>query len=110
MTIDDVINAKNYFSALLLHAAAFALVVMNIPKSANIGATDELGAFFDVPNRTLALVTAVMLGLGDAAINNVIYSTVSTVWKEESASAFALMKENGLSRSILTFCYKLAHQ
>merc|ERR1712227_790061 len=89
--------------ALFLHAAAFALVVMNIPKSANIGATDELGAFFDVPNRTLALVTAVMLGPGDAAINNVIYSTVSTVWKEESASAFALMKCLQSSAAAISF-------
>ena len=92
----------------MLHAAAFALVVMNIPKSANIGATDELGAYFDVPNRTLALVTAVMLGLGDAAINNVIYSTVSTVWKEESASAFALMKEKvSQGQFVATFSTKM---
>ena len=66
---------------------------MNIPKSANIGATDELGAVFDVPNRTAALATAIMLGLGDSIVNNVVYSTVSTVWKEKSASAFALMKK-----------------
>ena len=80
---------------------------MNIPADANIEATDNVGIFFEVPNRTLALAVAVMLGLGDAAINNVIYSTVSTAWKDESASAFALMKVFYLNlTSMLNFNFK----
>ena len=65
---------------------------MNIPANANIEETDGVGVVVDVPSRELALTVAVMLGLGEAAINNVIYSTVSKAWKDESASAFALMK------------------
>jgi len=89
--------------ALFLHLSAFAIVIMNIPANANISETDDVGVLFDVPNRTLALATATMLGLGDAAINNVIYSTVSTVWKAESASAFALMKCLQSSAAAISF-------
>jgi len=89
--------------ALFLHLISFAIVIMNIPADANIEATDNVGVFFEVPNRTLALAVAVMLGLGDAAINNVIYSTVSTAWKDESASAFALMKCLQSSAAAISF-------
>jgi len=89
--------------ALLLHLISFAIVIMNIPANANIEATDGVGVFVEVPNRTLALAVAVMLGLGDAAINNVIYSTVSTAWKDESASAFALMKCLQSSAAAISF-------
>ena len=52
--------------ALFLHLSAFAFVIMNIPANANISASDDVGLLFDIPNRTLALATATMLGLGDA--------------------------------------------
>merc|ERR1712193_410946 len=89
--------------ALLVNAIALTIVVMNIPYDANKGPSDGFGMFFETPSRSMALITAVMLGLSDAAINNVIYSTVSTVWKEESASAFALMKCTQSAASAISF-------
>ena len=90
--LETCVLSLKRFSALLLHLFSFAIVIMNIPANANIEETDDVGVFFAVPNRTLALVVGVMLGLGEAVINNVIYSTISTAWKDESVSAFALMK------------------
>ena len=76
---------------------------MNIPADANIEPTDKVGVVFDVPNRPLALAAAVMLGLGDSVVNNVIYSTVSAAWKGETTEAFALMKCAQSSAAAISF-------
>ena len=65
----------------------------NIPLNANISSTDDLPLVFPKTILSIVLVTAFMLGLGDAGVNNVIYTTISTVWHHDSAPAFALMKE-----------------
>ena len=56
-----------------------------------------------MPNRPLALAVAVMLGLGDLVVNNVIYSTVSAAWKGETTEAFALMKCAQSSAAAISF-------
>ena len=58
------------------------------------------------PNRILAILVTFLLGVGDAGVNNVIFTSVSQVWKDDTASAFGLMKESVLkkgSRWILIF-------
>ena len=84
---------KKVLRCLLLHFGAFALVMCNIPLNANISSTDDLPLVFPNTILSMVLVTAFMLGLGDAGVNNVIYTTISTVWHHDSAPAFALMKE-----------------
>ena len=77
----------------MIHGIAFAFTYMNIPRAANQSVQYDSPAFFGVSNQHLALLTAFMLGLGDAGVNNVIYTSISSIWSTDSASAFALMKE-----------------
>lgn len=79
-------------ACLVIHGIAFAFTYMNIPRAANQSVQYDSPAFFGVPNQHLALLTAFMLGLGDAGVNNVIYTSISSIWSTDSASAFALMK------------------
>lgn len=79
-------------ACLVIHGVAFAFVYMNIPRAANQSIQYQSPAFFTVPNQNLALLTAFMLGVGDAGVNNVIYTSISSIWSDDSASAFALMK------------------
>ena len=51
-----------------------------------------LGCILKKSNQVIALVTAFLLGFGDAGLNNVIYTTITKVWSTNSAPAFALMK------------------
>jgi len=102
-----------FFSCFVLHFAAYALVIVNLPLIANVEATDDLPMVLEKTNRNLVIVTAFLLGLGDAGVNNVIYTTISSVWHEDSAPAFALMKElsfNGTGvfyRKYSIFCLKI---
>jgi len=67
---------------------------LNIPKTANQDETLEAPAVLEIPSKNLALITAFLLGLGDAGVNNVIYTTITSIWKDDTVSAFGLMKEN----------------
>ena len=51
-----------------------------------------LTCIVEEPSAKIAVFTAFLLGLGDAGVNNAIYTTISKIWKKESAPAFALMK------------------
>ena len=86
---------------LVIHGVAFAFVYMNIPRAANQSIQYQSPAFFTVPNQNLALLTAFMLGVGDAGVNNVIYTSISSIWSDDSASAFALMKESGPLKDLM---------
>ena len=60
---------------------------------ANQDATEDAPAVLELPSKYLALVTAFLLGLGDAGVNNVIYTSITLIWKDDTVSAFGLMKE-----------------
>ena len=42
--------------------------------------------------QALALVAAFLLAMGDAGVNNVIYTTVPIVWGDKSLPAYGLFK------------------
>ena len=42
--------------------------------------------------QALALVSAFVLAMGDAGVNNVIYTTVPIVWGDKSLPAYGLFK------------------
>ena len=90
------------FSCLFIHFGAFVCIYLNIPKTANQDETSEAPAVLEMPNKNLALFTAFLLGLGDAGVNNVIYTTITFIWKDDTVSAFGLMKENFSKRHIRT--------
>lgn len=90
--MDKVKRPQLLIGCILLHFVAFGLVLANIPLDANIESTDAQPAFFEATNKTLVLLTAFLLGFGDAGVNNVIYTSISTIWHADSAPAFALMK------------------
>jgi len=41
----------------------------------------------------MALASAALLGMGDAGVSNVIYTTIPIVWGNKSLSAFGLFKD-----------------
>ena len=75
---------------MVTHLAAFALSLVFLPNLSPLGETD-LPAL-SPPSAWPLLLTAALLGLGDAALNTQIISLLSTQYKENSAHAFALMK------------------
>lgn len=101
--VKDISRTKLLISALTIHILAFFIVIANIPLQANIESTDDFPMILGQPRRDLALFTAFLLGLGDALINNVIYSTITTVWSGNSAAAFGLLKCLQSAASAISF-------
>ena len=46
-----------------------------------------------IQKKALALVAAYLIGMGDAGVSNVIYTTVPIVWGDKSLPAFGVFKE-----------------
>jgi len=88
---------------LFIHFGAFVCIYLNIPKTANQDETLEAPAVLETPSKNLALITAFLLGLGDAGVNNVIYTTITFIWKDDTVSAFGLMKCLQSSASAISF-------
>jgi len=88
---------------LFIHFGAFVCIYLNIPKMANQDETNDPPAFFETPSKNLALFTAFLLGLGDAGVNNVIYTSITFIWKDDTVSAFGLMKCLQSSASAISF-------
>ena len=93
-----IIKIKNLqiLSCIVIHLVAFCFVLVNLPLDANMNPTDLapciVTCIVERPSAKIAVFTAFLLGIGDAGVNNVIYTTISKIWKKESAPAFALMK------------------
>jgi len=88
---------------LCIHFGAFVCIYLNIPKIANQKETLDQPAVLEAPSKNLALFTAFLLGLGDAGVNNVIYTTITFIWKDDTVSAFGLMKCLQSSASAISF-------
>merc|ERR1712122_455982 len=69
---------------------AFYLAFINLPASAPLGPTDE--AAFISSNQYVAIVTSFLLGFADACYNTQIMSMLGTLYSNDSAPAFALLK------------------
>ena len=68
------------------------LILINIPNDANQNETHAAPLVLSSPNKPVALVTAVLLGFSDAGINNVIYTSIPLIWKDNTLPAFSLFK------------------
>ena len=75
---------------LLAHLAAFSLSLLFLPHLAPLG--DTATSSFVAPQSWAILLTATLMGLGDAAFNTQIISFLSTNYRDNSSQAFALMK------------------
>ena len=75
---------------LLAHLAAFTLSLLFLPHLSPLGDTDT--SSFSAPHSWAILLTATLMGLGDAAFNTQIISFLSTNYRDNSSQAFALMK------------------
>ncbi|CAG5112232.1 Oidioi.mRNA.OKI2018_I69.chr2.g6471.t1.cds [Oikopleura dioica] len=92
--MENISRTKILMGCCLLHIAAYALSLLNYSFSANLDPTDNppsLGIFSET-SRQVAIAIAFLLGLGDAGVNNVIYTSITKGFPEDTTSAFALMK------------------
>ncbi len=63
------------------------------PKSrANQRETHTVPLLLSSPNKAIALIAAILLAMSDAGINNIIYTTIPLIWKENTLPAFSLFK------------------
>ena len=79
---------------------AFFLSFINLPLASprlDLPLADQEPAYI-TSNEYLAIFTSFLLGFGDACYNTQIYSIIGTVYKDDSAPAFALFK---VKKSIL---------
>ena len=75
---------------LVTHLAAFSLSLLCLPHLSPLGDTSTSALL--PPTTWLVLLTAALMGLGDAAFNTQIISLLTTNYREQSSQAFALMK------------------
>lgn len=90
--MENISRTKILMGCCLLHVAAYGLSLCNYPFSANLDATDNSPEIFSETSREVAIAIAFLLGLGDAGVNNVIYTSITKGFPEDTTSAFALMK------------------
>ncbi|XP_055335100.1 UNC93-like protein MFSD11 isoform X2 [Paramacrobiotus metropolitanus] len=74
----------------MVHIITFFLIFLNIPFDAPL--RDSQFAAFIQPNIYLGVFCCFLLGLGDASFNTQVYSLLGSVFRADSASAFALFK------------------
>lgn len=74
----------------LIHCVAYFLIFLNLPDKAPLAETMDKG--FIEPNAPLAIFCSFLLGFGDACYNTQIYSILGGVFRDNSASAFAIFK------------------
>jgi MFS family permease len=74
----------------VLSMIAYFLTFINLPGDANLRETDE-PAFIE-SNTPLAIFTSFLLGFSDACFNTQVFSILGGTFRENSASAFAIMK------------------
>ena len=76
----------------LIQLGGVILIVINIPKDANQRETYEVPLLLSAPNKAVALIAAILLAISDAGFNNIIYTKIPSIWKEDTLPAFSLFK------------------
>lgn len=74
----------------VIHVIGFFLIFLNLPNAAPF--EDTYDEAFITSSAPLAIFCSFLLGFGDACFNTQIYSTLGGVYKDHSASAFAIFK------------------
>lgn len=108
--MENISRTKILIGCCTLHLVAYALSLMNYPYEANLGSTDNLPSMglLQETSRTVAIAIAFLLGLGDAGVNNVIYTSITKGFPEDTTSAFALMKF--IQSSTCALCFFINNQ
>uniref|UniRef100_A0A1A9WHT8 UNC93-like protein MFSD11 n=1 Tax=Glossina brevipalpis TaxID=37001 RepID=A0A1A9WHT8_9MUSC len=91
-------------TAYVIHLTAFALIYLNLPDNAPFKETEDV-SYIDPPKIWLALLCALLLGLGDGSYNTQIYSMLAGVFVKQSAAAFALFKFTQSVAAAVAFYY-----
>uniref|UniRef100_A0A4W5P8K2 Major facilitator superfamily domain containing 11 n=1 Tax=Hucho hucho TaxID=62062 RepID=A0A4W5P8K2_9TELE len=91
---------------LITHFVAFYLIFLNIASDAPIAPEEgtHLQAYI-TPRYTVALLCSFLLGLGDSCFNTQLLSIVGFMFREDSASAFAVFKFVQSITAALAFFY-----
>lgn len=89
---------------LLSVSIAFGLVYINLPPDSPLTDRAQFNAIIE-PEIWIAMVAAILLGLGDACFNTQIYSILISLYKSDSLGAFALFKFAQSLGSSLSFLY-----
>jgi len=66
------------------------LMVANIPFQATIEITEDLPEVFSSTNQGVVLFCGFLMGLTDAGIKTVVFTTISSVWESDTAPGYAL--------------------
>lgn len=74
----------------IIHVVSYFLIFLNLPNNSPFGDTHDDA--FITSNEALAIFCSFLLGFGDACYNTQIYSILGGVYKDNSASAFAIFK------------------
>ncbi|XP_038048666.1 LOW QUALITY PROTEIN: UNC93-like protein MFSD11 [Patiria miniata] len=88
----------------IVHIIAFYLSLVNLPSGSPISDTFNQEGYIQ-PNLALALVTAFLLGFGDACFNTQVYSILGYLFPNDSAPAFALFKFTQSLSAAIAFFY-----
>ncbi|XP_059413591.1 UNC93-like protein MFSD11 [Carassius carassius] len=81
------------FLGLFTHIVSFYLIFLNIASDAPVAPEEgtQMQAFIQ-PSVTVALICSFLLGLGDSCFNTQLISIVGFLFRDDSASAFAVFK------------------
>ncbi|XP_050508939.1 UNC93-like protein MFSD11 [Diabrotica virgifera virgifera] len=77
-------------TACSVHSISFILIFINLPNNSPFANTTD--AAIIESNTVLAMFCSFLLGLGDCVFVNLIFSTLGTMYPENSASAFSIFQ------------------
>ncbi len=75
----------------VVHVGAMLIALFDLPWKAPMGSTTDDALLIPI-NPYLVIFGSFLLGLGDACFNTQIYSLIGSIFKDESAAAFAIFK------------------
>uniref|UniRef100_A0A1A9Z715 UNC93-like protein MFSD11 n=1 Tax=Glossina pallidipes TaxID=7398 RepID=A0A1A9Z715_GLOPL len=90
--------------AYVIHLVAYLLIYLNLPDNAPFKETEDV-SYIDPPEIWVALLCAVLLGLGDGSFSTQIYSMLAGVFVKQSAAAFAIFKFTQSVAAAIAFYY-----
>ena len=85
-------------------SAGYIIAFINLPFDAPLGKDTDEDALIE-SNPYLAILGSFLLGLGDACYNTQIYSLIGSVFKDDSAAAFAIFKFSQSCLAAVAFFY-----